>query len=116
MLKLFHETFGQHGLEVVSVAKNNTESLKTFLEKNKDLSWTIVVDENGEIAERFEIDSFPTSLLIDPEGNHIATDLSKTKLFEEVAKQLDLDTADYADFKKKLKKASRPKPVEGVDY
>lgn len=103
-LQKFHKEFEKHGFEVVGVASDDLDTLKDFSKDKLELSWTNVVDADGKISDKFGINAFPTSLLIDQEGNHIATDPSKKKLLNEIVERLKLNKDDYADFLKKEKK------------
>jgi peroxiredoxin len=55
---------------VVTIAMKSGSSLevKTYLQEN-DLSFPVIVDENGDIAKQFGVQGVPTSFVINPEGN-----------------------------------------------
>ncbi len=68
------ERLNAKGFEILGVASDDSKTLKSFLEK-KPLTWQNIVDSEGSIAERYGIEGFPTTLLIDKEGKHVASNL-----------------------------------------
>ena len=84
---------------LVGIAQDNMEDLGKFLAK-EPLPWVNVVD-NGEICSQFKVNMFPTTLLIDKKGNHVASQLHGKQLINELAILLQLDD----DGKQKLLKA-----------
>ena len=45
------------------------EAVKTTVWKGKDLPFPVLLDSTGQTLKRYGISSFPTSVLIDPDGN-----------------------------------------------
>jgi peroxiredoxin len=73
-LSELYERMHAKGFEILGVAGDDSKTLKAFLEK-KPLPWQNIVDADGSIAKRYGIASFPMTLLIDKEGNHVASNL-----------------------------------------
>jgi thiol-disulfide isomerase/thioredoxin len=69
-----HAKYQSQGFEILGVAADDVDSLKPFLSK-KPLSWKNIVDGETEIATKYSIEAFPTTLLIDKQGKHVATNL-----------------------------------------
>ncbi len=69
-----YETYNVRGFEILGVAGDDTDSLKEFLDK-KPLAWQNVTDAESELAMKFSIEAYPTTLLIDKQGKHVATNL-----------------------------------------
>ena len=69
-----HENYKAKGFEILGVAADDSDSLKAFLDKNP-LAWQNVTDAESELALKYAIDAFPTTLLIDKQGKHAATNL-----------------------------------------
>lgn len=65
--------------EVITVAMNsgNDMEVTAYLEEQA-LSFPVVVDENGTIAERFGVRGVPTSFIIDPDANIEFTEVGFT--------------------------------------
>ena len=94
-LKRIHAALREKGFEVIGVALDDEEPLREFLGKN-ELPWPNIVDADGKIAKRFRVTEFPTTLLIDPDGKHFASNLFGDELLAEIVAQLDLNPRDYA--------------------
>ena len=65
--------------EVITVAMNSGSDMEisTYLEEQA-LSFPVVVDEDGVIAERFGVRGVPTSFIIDPDANIEFTEVGYT--------------------------------------
>jgi len=74
-LKAAYRNFQPRGLEILGMNTDEPEILpqvKTWLEKN-ELVWTqATLDSIREVIRSFRIHSYPTTLLIDPEGKIIS--------------------------------------------
>lgn len=64
---------------VITIAMNsgNEQEVKAFLEKNS-LSFPVLIDEHGVIAEQFGVRGVPTSFIIDPRGHIAFTEVGYT--------------------------------------
>jgi thiol-disulfide isomerase/thioredoxin len=69
-----HERYKAKGFEILGVAADDSDSLKKFLDK-KPLAWQNVTDAESELATKYSIEAYPTTLLIDKQGKHVATNL-----------------------------------------
>lgn len=78
-LAQLHSTTSEKGLVIIGVADDSAAALKEFL-NNKPLPWANIVDSDLAISTKYNIKEFPTTLLIDKEGNHVATNLKGEKL------------------------------------
>ncbi|MBL8891438.1 MAG: redoxin domain-containing protein [Planctomycetaceae bacterium] len=92
-LSKLHEKYEAKGFEILGVAADNSETLKAFLEKNP-LAWKNVVDGETEIATQYGIEAFPTTLLIDKHGKHVATNLHGEALEKAIELLLDGKTIE----------------------
>jgi thiol-disulfide isomerase/thioredoxin len=79
-LKAAYRNFQPRGLEILGMNTDEPEILpqvKNWLEKN-ELVWTqATLDSIRDVIRSFRIHSFPTTLLVDPEGKIIS--LGQTK-------------------------------------
>jgi peroxiredoxin len=79
-LKAAYQRFQPRGFEILGMNTDDMEILsqvKTWLEKN-DLLWTqATIDSIREIIRSYRVHTYPTTLLIDPEGKIIS--LNQTK-------------------------------------
>lgn len=100
-LKKIHQKFKGKGFEVIGVAADDADSLNAFFKK-KPLPWDNIIDGDGIIADKFGIEYYPTTLVIDKAGNHIASNLSGKRLVDEIVKLLKLPPGEYEDFSKTL--------------
>ncbi|MEM7473991.1 MAG: TlpA disulfide reductase family protein [Planctomycetota bacterium] len=90
-LKRIYEVLKPHGFEIVGIAEDDKASLKRFF-KDQPLPWKNIVDGHaGTLAQKFNINAFPSSLLIDREGNHVANDLEGIQLAKQLTRYLKLD-------------------------
>lgn len=62
-LKALHEALGGEDFVVIGIAKDSKAALEKFLKKD-ELPWPNVVDQ-GEICDKFQIQAFPTTLMIE---------------------------------------------------
>ena len=65
--------------EVITVAMNsgNDVEITAYLEE-QGLSFPVVIDEEGAVAERFGVSAVPTSFIIDPNANITFTEVGYT--------------------------------------
>lgn len=84
-IKKLYEEFHQEGLEVIGVAQDPEDTLTKFFEK-KPLPWENIVDGESELAQKYNVPGFPTTLLIDREGKHIFSSFGGPELEKEVRK------------------------------
>ncbi len=78
-----YEKYKARGFEILGVAADDADALRAFLGK-KPLDWLHLVDAETEIAAKYEIDAFPTTLLIDKQGKHVATNLHGESLVKAI--------------------------------
>lgn len=88
-----HEKYNAKGFEILGVAADEADTLREFLKK-KPLAWAHVVDAESEIATKYEIEAFPTTLLIDKQGKHVATNLHGDSLTKAIELLLDGKTIE----------------------
>ena len=90
-LKRIYEVLRPHGFEIIGIAEDNESTLKSFF-GNRPPPWENIVDgQSGTIAKNYNVNAFPTTLLIDQKGNHVASNLHGGALVDELAKRLNLD-------------------------
>jgi thiol-disulfide isomerase/thioredoxin len=83
-----HEKYKAKGFEILGVAGDETDSLKEFLDK-EPLAWKNVTDAESELAMKYSIEAYPTTLLIDKQGKHVATNLHGAALEKAIDMLLD---------------------------
>lgn len=63
-----HKKYSQHGLEVVNIdIEEPREKVSRFAEKY-NVSYRVLLDEKGNVAETYKIVGIPSMVLIDKEG------------------------------------------------
>jgi thiol-disulfide isomerase/thioredoxin len=68
ILQTLHRKFANQAFELVGVSSDDDESVwKSFITANH-MSWREYLDLTGEVRSQFEIDSFPTYIVLDKEG------------------------------------------------
>ncbi|MEO1528433.1 MAG: redoxin domain-containing protein [Planctomycetota bacterium] len=100
-LKKIHSALNEKGFEVVGVAADSRETLRPFI-KSRGLNWKNIVDDDGSIAESFNVEAYPTTLLINRDGEHVLSDIFGVELLDAVLEELDLDAAEYAELRAEL--------------
>ena len=83
-----NEKYKSKGFEILGVAADDADSLKAFLEK-KPMAWTSILDAESELAQKYSIEAYPTTLLVDKEGKHVATNLHGATLEKAVEMLLE---------------------------
>lgn len=104
-IKRIHQALNEHGFEVVGVAVDESKKLKGFYKNKQKLPWKNICDAEGKLADKYNINRFPTTLLVNKEGKHIKSDLHGVKLVDEIVKLLNLDPKDFAALRKELKES-----------
>lgn len=112
-MRLIYDAFQKHGFEVIGIAIDEQETLKEFFTKNDPLPWANLADKDGAFAEKYGIKAFPTVLIIDQEGNHVATNVFGKRLVDELVTRLKLNPADFKELKAELKKLKGPSEAQG---
>ena len=69
-LQAIHEEHASKGFQVigVSVDESGADAVKTFIEEQEKMTYPVVLDEKGEIANLLETTILPTTVLLDREG------------------------------------------------
>jgi thiol-disulfide isomerase/thioredoxin len=69
-LQKIHEQYAPRGLEVVGVSldERGAEDVRPFVTEQKKMTYPIVLDPDGKIAELLETGVLPTSVLVDRRG------------------------------------------------
>jgi peroxiredoxin len=112
-MRLIYDAFHKHGFEIIGIAVDEEEALKEFFTKNDALPWANLADKEATFAEKYGIKSFPTVVIIDQEGKHVATNVFGRKLVDELVARLKLNPADFEGLKADLKKLHSPSAAEG---
>lgn len=102
-LEKIYAAFKPHGLEIVGVPLDDAQTLNLFYQKKK-LPWKNVVDPDGDLKEKFGVKSYPTTMLINKNGQHIASNLEEDELVDLLVKMLGLNAADFNSLKEELLK------------
>ncbi len=82
-LKKLHKKFEKKGLVILGIAVDEKSDLDKFFKKTP-LPWESIVDPEGDIAYEYDIEAFPTTLLIDKSGDHVASNLEGDELEDEI--------------------------------
>ena len=93
-LKEVYESYTRDEFDILAVANDEIEALRSFVEE-EDLPWTQVVQYEGdetlvEVLKLYRITGYPTTFLIDPEGVIVAreNELRGERLATTLAKHL----------------------------
>ena len=65
--KLFHE-FKENGLAVLAISFKEPEDLVKDFQKEFKLSFPVLFDSEGKLAEKYQITGHPVTFLIDRKG------------------------------------------------
>ena len=102
-LEKIYAAFKDQGFEIIGVPLDDAETLNEFY-KRKPLPWRNVIDPDSVLKEKFGIKAYPTTMLLDKDGNHLHSNLEEDELVDELVKLLGLDARDFEDLKKALTK------------
>lgn len=102
-LEKVHAAFQPHGFEIIGVPLDDAETLSAFYE-TRTLPWKNVVDPDGELKEKFGVKIYPTTMLLDKNGNHIASNLEEDELVDVLVELFELDAADFDTLKRAVAK------------
>ncbi|AMQ20871.1 TlpA disulfide reductase family protein [Geobacillus sp. JS12] len=93
-MQAFYEEYKNQGVEIVAVnltkSEKNSEQVTRFIE-TYGITFTVVLDEKGEVSQRYQAQAIPTSYVIDSEGiirNKMIGPMSKDWMMEQM-KQID---------------------------
>ena len=67
-----HNDFKEKGLIVLGINERDMPADAVFCMEDEGMDYDSIIDKDGSIAARFGVESYPTLILIDPEGNIIA--------------------------------------------
>ncbi|HME11685.1 MAG TPA: redoxin family protein [Candidatus Acidoferrum sp.] len=63
-----HKKYADKAFEIVGISADGDEdTLKTFVERNR-MTWTEYLDLSGSVGYTFDVDSYPTYIVVDKEG------------------------------------------------
>jgi thiol-disulfide isomerase/thioredoxin len=81
-LKKLYNQFHQKGFDIVSISVDKLKDEKDYLAsiKKYGLPWNQVWDKDGVTAEKFNINAFPTYILLDNKGRIIISDIRADQL------------------------------------
>ena len=112
-MRKIYEAFHKHGFEIIGIAVDEAETLQEFFAKTEPLPWANLADREAKFAEKYGIKSFPTVVIFDQEGKHVATNVFGRKLVDELVARLKLNPADFEGLKADLKKLQGPSEAQG---
>lgn len=80
-LKKLYQGLDKSRFEFIGIVGNDTpERLQAFIRKN-DIKWPqLLATSKGGLVDQYHITAYPTTVLLDPEGNVVAVDISVKKL------------------------------------
>ncbi|MDP4197849.1 MAG: TlpA disulfide reductase family protein [Bacteroidota bacterium] len=83
-LKTIYKTYKNKNLVMIGIANDNINNLKTFVDK-QEIGWPqIAQDKDKNILRLYNVMSYPTIYLIDPEGRIIAKNLQDPDLLQKL--------------------------------
>ena len=103
-LEKIHQALHEKGFVIIGVANNDKETLQDHFKK-QPMPWSTIADDENVVSESFEVDSWPTTLLINAKGEHIASNLHAGKLLDKVIAELKLEPSSYQALRDEFKKA-----------
>ena len=70
-LQILHERYGTRGFEVIgaSVDESGADSVKEFIAKQPKMTYPVILDPQGNIANILQTSVLPTSILVDRKHN-----------------------------------------------
>lgn len=90
-LKKLHAQYGGKKLEIIGISLDKEENRWRNTIKKHAMSWTQICDFNtwhGDIPVKYNVQSIPRTILIDPAGKIIAIDLRGKELDDTIEKRL----------------------------
>ncbi|GAA5094405.1 hypothetical protein GCM10023210_26020 [Chryseobacterium ginsengisoli] len=80
--KEVYNHYKEKGLEIIGISTDQTKNIDDWKKvmKEKNLSWLHFLDENGTESKKYNINSFPTTFLLDSEGTIIKKNISPEEL------------------------------------
>ena len=103
-LKKLSAALKDKSFAMLGIAVDEKDSMARFFKRKGKLPWKNIVDPDGEIADEYGVQAFPTKLLIDAKGVHIAVPNSTAELLKLLAKELKLSDDELKEIRKELKK------------
>ena len=68
ILKSVQKKYAEKGFQLVSVSSDDDEDVWQTFVQAQHMDWTEYIDLNGEVQEAFNVDSFPTYVVLDKDG------------------------------------------------
>lgn len=102
VLVKIHDALHEHGLEIVGVAADSAKSIKKFTDSKVAIPWRNIVDAETSIAEEFGVEAYPTTLIVDPKGEHVESDLFGIGLLDYLIEGMELDASDFDSLRSEI--------------
>jgi thiol-disulfide isomerase/thioredoxin len=82
-LKMAYEQFDRSKIEFIGIVTNDTpDKLRQYLDQEK-ITWPQLLSEKADkIAERYRVNSYPTTVLLDPQGKVVLTNVRGYNLLQ----------------------------------
>jgi peroxiredoxin len=92
IVEKLHRRFQHKGLTVVGINDENPEVAQEFLQ-DKEFTFPMLFDKDGEVADSYEVDAIPTLVLVDREGKivHREVGLGSERQLLESLKKIGID-------------------------
>jgi peroxiredoxin len=74
-LENLHRHFEGESFVLLAVDVEETKDIVQKLVQNRDISFDILLDEDGEVSAQYNVREHPKKILIDPQGNVIGTSI-----------------------------------------
>lgn len=91
-LNSMHEKYGPQGLQIIAVNLDKDRALADGFLKEVPAKFALRFDPGGDLAKQFEVQTMPSSFLIDADGNVLA-------------EHFGFRTADTAEYENGIKSA-----------
>ena len=80
--KNLYDQYKSKGFEIIGISTDRTQDIENWnkIIQDKKLNWIQLLDENGTESQKYNINKFPTTYLLDSEGKIIKKDISPEEL------------------------------------
>lgn len=89
-LQKMHNAMHGKGFEIVGVANNSKDDLAEFFESNSKVPWATIADADNSVSSDFNVQKWPTTILIDRKGKLLGKDLPAEDIVNKILEELNL--------------------------
>ncbi len=84
-----YSQYNSKGFEILGVSLDKDQDAWVKAVKDDELKWAQVIDPNGDVANQYQVNSIPSTFLLDKDGIIIAKNLRGNALNEQIEKLLN---------------------------